>query len=151
MLYNKKVMDYFTNPRNVGIMENPDGVGEVGNAKCGDIMKIYLRILDHTIVDAKFQTFGCAAAIAGSSIATELVIGKSVDEALAITNAAVVEALEGLPPEKVHCSVLAEEAIQAAILDYRIKKGESADDIKMCNGCCGACPNASERDNTELL
>jgi nitrogen fixation NifU-like protein len=116
-------MDHFTNPRNVGEIENADGVGTVGNAKCGDIMKIYLKIDNDVITDCKFKTFGCGAAIATSSMATELVKGKSVDEALTLTNAAVVEALEGLPPVKVHCSVLAEEAIKAAVADYYKKNG----------------------------
>jgi len=117
--YSEKVMDYFANPRNVGKLEDADGVGEVGNATCGDIMKIYLKIEDDRIVDAKFNTFGCGAAVATSSMATELIIGKTIDEALQITNKAVVEALDGLPPSKHHCSVLAEEAIHAAIEDYK--------------------------------
>ncbi len=141
-MYSEKVMDHFSNPRNVGIMEDADGVGQVGNAKCGDIMKIYLKIEENVIVDVKFQTFGCAAAIASSSMATELIIGKTVDEALNITNKAVVEALEGLPPAKMHCSLLAEEAIQAAIMDYKLKKGENTDNMKSCSGCCGACDKA---------
>jgi len=122
-MYTEKVMDHFTNPRNVGEIENASGVGTVGNAKCGDIMKIFLKIENDIIVDVKFKTFGCAAAIATSSMATDLIIGKSVDEALTLTNSAVVEALEGLPPVKVHCSVLAEEAVKAAIADYYQKKG----------------------------
>ena len=122
MLYSDKVMDHFTNPRNVGEIENADGVGTVGNAKCGDIMQMFLKIEDGIIVDVKFKTFGCGAAIATSSMATELVKGKSIEDALKLTNAAVVEALEGLPPVKVHCSVLAEEAIQAAVADYRSKQ-----------------------------
>ena len=121
-MYNQKVLDAFANPKNVGEIENPDGEGTVGNATCGDIMKITLRIVDDVIVDAKFQTFGCAAAIATSSTATQMVIGMTVDDALKITNAKVVEALEGLPPQKLHCSVLAEEAIKKAIEDYRAKK-----------------------------
>ena len=121
-MYNQKVLDAFANPQNVGEIENPDGEGTVGNATCGDIMKITLRIVDDVIVDAKFQTFGCAAAIATSSTATQMVIGMTVDEALTVTNAKVVEALEGLPPQKLHCSVLAEEAIKKAIEDYRAKK-----------------------------
>lgn len=121
-MYSEKVMDHFANPRNVGELENPDGVGEVGNAKCGDIMKIFLRVEDDIIVDIKFKTFGCGAAIASSSMATELVKGKSIDEALTITNKAVAQALDGLPPVKMHCSVLAEEAIQKAIMDYREKQ-----------------------------
>lgn len=121
-MYNQKVLDAFAHPQNVGEIENPDGEGTVGNATCGDIMRITLRIVDDVIVDAKFQTFGCAAAIATSSTATQMVIGMTVDEALKVTNAKVVEALEGLPPQKLHCSVLAEEAIKKAIEDYRAKK-----------------------------
>ena len=127
MQYSEKVMDHFTNPRNVGEIENADGVGVVGNAKCGDIMKIYLKIENDVITDCKFKTFGCGAAIATSSMATELVKGHTVSEALAITNSAVVEALEGLPPVKVHCSVLAEEAIKTAIADYYGKIGRPVD------------------------
>lgn len=122
-MYSDKVMDHFTHPRNVGEIENPDGVGEVGNPVCGDIMKIYLRIEDNIIKDAKFKTFGCGAAIASSSMATELIRGKTVDEAWELTNKAVAEALDGLPPIKMHCSVLAEEGIHKAINDYRVKKG----------------------------
>ena len=118
MVYTEKVMDHFMHPRNVGEIENADGVGEVGNAKCGDIMKMYLKIKDDIIVDIKFKTFGCGSAIATSSMATELVKGKSIDEAMELTNKAVVEALGGLPPQKIHCSVLAEEAIYAALSDY---------------------------------
>ena len=118
MGYSEKVMDHFINPRNVGEIENPDGVGEVGNAQCGDIMKVYLNVENDVIVDVKFKTFGCASAIATSSMATELIKGKPVAEALALTNKAVVEALDGLPPVKMHCSVLAEEAVKAAIKDY---------------------------------
>lgn len=117
-LYSEKVMDHFRNPRNVGVIENADGVGEVGNAKCGDIMKIYLKIDNDIIVDVKFETFGCGSAIASSSMATELIKGKSVSEALALTNKAVAEALDGLPPHKLHCSVLAEEAIKKALQNY---------------------------------
>ena len=128
MKYSEKVMDHFTNPRNVGEIENADGVGVVGNAKCGDIMKIYLKIDENdVIVDCKFKTFGCGAAIATSSMATELVKGHTVKEALSLTNSAVVEALEGLPPVKVHCSVLAEEAIKTAIADYYGKIGREVD------------------------
>ena len=123
MQYSEKVMDHFMSPRNVGEIENADGVGTVGNAKCGDIMKIYLKIEDGVIVDCKFKTFGCGAAIATSSMATELIKGHTVEEALTLTNSAVVEALEGLPPVKVHCSVLAEEAIKAAVADYYKKNG----------------------------
>ena len=123
-MYTEKVMDHFTNPRNVGEIENASGVGEVGNAKCGDIMRMYLKIEDNIITDVKFKTFGCGAAVATSSMATELIKGKSVDEALKLTNKAVVEALEGLPPAKIHCSVLAEEAIKTAIADYYRKEGK---------------------------
>lgn len=121
-MYNQKVMEVFANPKNVGEIENADGVGQVGNASCGDIMKISLKIENDVIVDAKFQTFGCAAAIATSSTATEMIKGKTIDEALAVTNAQVVEHLEGLPPQKIHCSVLAEEAIKKAIDDYKERK-----------------------------
>lgn len=122
-LYSEKVMDHFRNPRNTGVIENADGVGEVGNAKCGDIMKIYLKIEEDVIVDAKFETFGCGSAIASSSMVTELIKGKPVSEALALTNQAVVEALDGLPAHKIHCSVLAEEAIKNALQDYYEKQG----------------------------
>ena len=117
-LYSEKVMDHFMNPRNVGTIEDASGVGEVGNAKCGDIMKIYLKIENDIIEDVKFETFGCGSAIASSSMATEMIMGKSIHEALALTNAAVCEALDGLPAHKVHCSVLAEEAIKNALKDY---------------------------------
>ncbi len=128
MKYSEKVMDHFTNPRNVGEIENADGVGVVGNAKCGDIMKMYLKIDENdVIVDCKFKTFGCGAAIATSSMATELVKGHTVDEALKLTNDAVVEALDGLPAVKVHCSVLAEEAIKSAVADYYGKIGRPVD------------------------
>ena len=122
-LYNDKVMDHFLNPRNVGEIEDPDGVGTVGNPICGDVMRIYLKIKDNRIVDVKFKTFGCAAAVATSSMVTELVKGKTVEEALAITNKVVVEALEGLPKNKIHCSVLAEKALKAAIEDFYRRKG----------------------------
>ena len=120
-MYSEKVMDHFSNPRNVGQIDNANAVGEVGNAKCGDIMKIYMDIQDDVIKDVKFKTFGCGAAIATSSMATEMVKGKTVDEALALTNKAVMEALDGLPPVKVHCSLLAEEAVHAALWDYAQK------------------------------
>lgn len=123
MTYSEKVRDHFANPRNVGKMDDADGVGEVGNAVCGDIMKMYLKIRDDVIVDVKFNTFGCGSAIATSSMATELIKGKPVSEALKLTNRAVVEALDGLPPVKIHCSVLAEEAIKAALKDYYERKG----------------------------
>ena len=117
-LYSEKVMDHFRNPRNVGVIEDADGVGEVGNAKCGDIMKIYLKIKDDVIEDAKFETVGCGSAIASSSMATVLITGKPLSQALALTNEAVAEALDGLPEKKLHCSVLAEQAVRAAIRDY---------------------------------
>ena len=127
--YSEKVIDHFTNPRNVGEIENASGVGTVGNAKCGDIMRIYLDIEDGVIKDAKFKTFGCGAAVATSSMATELIIGKTVEEALKVTNEAVMEALNGLPPVKVHCSVLAEEAIHAALKDYAEKNGLAIENL----------------------
>lgn len=122
MAYSEKVMQHFGNPCNVGEIVQADGIGEVGNAKCGDIMRISIQVKDDVITDAKFHTFGCAAAIATSSMATEMIKGKHVDEALTLTNQAVVEALDGLPPAKLHCSVLAQEAVQAAIADYRRKQ-----------------------------
>ena len=126
-LYSEKVMDHFRNPRNVGVIENADGVGEVGNAKCGDIMKIYLKIDNDIVTDVKFETFGCGSAIASSSMATELIMGQPLDQVLKLTNKAVTEALDGLPAHKLHCSVLAEEAIQAAVKDYYDKNGISYD------------------------
>ena len=123
MLYSEKVFDHFSNPRNVGEIEDANGVGEVGNAKCGDIMKMYLKIENGIIVDVKFKTFGCGAAIATSSMATEMIKGKSIDDALKLTNKAVVEALDGLPAVKIHCSVLAEQAIKAALADYYTRQG----------------------------
>lgn len=135
MIYSEKVMDHFTNPRNVGEIKDANGVGEVGNAKCGDIMRVYLKVEDDVIVDCKFKTFGCGSAIASSSMATELIKGKTIEEAWTLTNKAVAEALDGLPPVKMHCSVLAEEAIHKAINDYREKQGlnlwdyEEHDDI----------------------
>ena len=142
-LYSEKVMDHFRNPRNVGVIENADGIGEVGNAKCGDIMKIYLKIENDIIVDAKFETFGCGSAIASSSMATELIKGKPVSEALSLTNKAVVEALDGLPAHKIHCSVLAEEAIKKALQDYYEKNGIEYD-RKAFPNCesCGHCSNS---------
>ena len=124
-LYSEKVMDHFMHPRNVGIIEDADGIGEVGNAKCGDIMKMYLKIDDDIITDVKFETFGCASAIASSSMATELIKGKPVKDAMELTNKAVAEALDGLPDYKMHCSVLAEEAIQAALEDYKKKQEQT--------------------------
>ena len=123
-LYSEKVMEHFRNPRNVGVIENADAVGEVGNAKCGDIMKMYMKIEDDIITDVKFETFGCGSAIASSSMATEMIKGKPVSEAMQLTNAAVAEALDGLPDYKMHCSVLAEEAVKSALEDYHSKKTE---------------------------
>lgn len=137
-MYSEKVMDHFMNPRNVGEIENADGTGQVGNPKCGDIMKMDLKIENNIIVDAKFKTFGCGAAVATSSMATELVKGKTVEEALKITNKAVAEALDGLPPVKMHCSNLAEEAIRAAILNYKHKNGLIEEGYE-CNTCCKRC------------
>ena len=138
-MYSEKVMDHFAHPRNVGELENANAIGEVGNAKCGDIMKMYLDIEDGIIKDVKFKTFGCGAAIATSSMATELVKGKTIEEALKLTNKAVVEALDGLPPAKIHCSVLAEEAIKAAILDYYKRQDMEAPENLGCGGCCNDC------------
>ena len=136
-LYSEKVMDHFKNPRNVGVIEDADGVGEVGNAKCGDIMKIYLKIKDNVIDDVKFETFGCGSAIASSSMATEMIKGQPLSEALKLSNKAVAEALDGLPAHKMHCSVLAEEAIKAAVKDYYDKNGSSYDkkDFPDCASC----------------
>ncbi|MDI6642040.1 MAG: Fe-S cluster assembly scaffold protein NifU [Elusimicrobiota bacterium] len=124
MQYSEKVMEHFKNPRNVGEIENPDGIGHVGNPICGDIMELYIKVKDNTIVDAKFKTFGCGAAIATSSMVTEMVKGKTIEEALKISNKAVAEALDGLPPIKMHCSVLAEDALKAAIDDYLKKRSK---------------------------
>jgi nitrogen fixation protein NifU and related proteins len=124
--YSEIVMDHFTNPRNMGEIKNPSGVAEVGNPVCGDVMKLYLKIEDDKIIDAKFKTFGCSAAIASSSMTTELIKGKSIDEALLLSNEAVTEALGGLPPAKQHCSVLAEEALRAALEDYKRRRGEDS-------------------------
>ncbi len=139
-LYSEKVMDHFRNPRNVGVIEDADGVGEVGNAKCGDIMKMYLKIDGDIISDVKFETFGCGSAIASSSMATELIKGKPVSEALKLTNQAVAEALDGLPAHKLHCSVLAEEAIKRALQDYYEKNGIDYDrtQFPQCE-TCGHC------------
>ena len=143
MIYSEKVMDHFANPRNVGEIEDADGIGEVGNAKCGDIMKMYLKINNGIIEDVKFKTFGCGSAIATSSMATELIKGKKLEDALKLTNKAVVEALDGLPPAKIHCSVLAEQAMKAAIADYYKKQGldpelyvgKIDDHCEECEGC----------------
>ncbi len=139
MEYSSKVMDHFTNPRNVGELEGANAVGQVGNLKCGDIMKIYMKIEDEVIKDISFKTFGCGAAIATSSMATEMVKGKTIQEALKLTNSAVVEALEGLPPAKVHCSVLAEEAIKAALANYYKDQGIDPTPIIGCTGDCAHC------------
>ena len=128
-MYSEKVMDHFAHPRNVGEIEDASGVGEVGNAKCGDVMKMFLKIDGNIITDVKFKTFGCGAAIATSSMATELIKGKSIDDALKLTNKAVVEALDGLPPVKLHCSVLAEQAVKAALSDYYRRQGVDPEPI----------------------
>ena len=137
-LYSDIVMDHFMHPRNVGEIENPDGVGQVGNAKCGDIMKMYLKIWDNVIQDVKFETFGCGSAIASSSMATEMIKGKTIDEALAVTNRQVVDALGGLPAHKLHCSVLAEESIKSAIKDYYDRHGIEYDHSRFPEDC-GSC------------
>ena len=139
-LYSDKVMDHFQNPRNVGTLDDADGVGEVGNAKCGDIMRMYIKVRDGVIVDCKFNTFGCGSAIATSSMATELIKGKPVEEALELSNKAVVEALDGLPAYKLHCSVLAEEAVKAAVKDYYDRSGIAYDpelfkNVENCEHC----------------
>ena len=139
MAYSENVMDHFANPRNVGEIPDADGIGEVGNSKCGDIMKMYIKVKDNTIVDVKFKTFGCGAAISTSSMATELIKGKSIDEALKLTNKAVMEALDGLPPVKVHCSVLAEQAIKAALADYYKRNGIDPTPIVGEIGDCDDC------------
>jgi len=138
-MYSEKVMDHFSNPRNVGEIPDADGVGQVGNPTCGDIMKIYLKVDDNVITDVKFKTFGCGAAVATSSMATELIKGKTIEEALSVTNKAVAEALDGLPAIKMHCSVLAEEAIKSAVSDYYTKKGVDPLPIVGCIGDCHAC------------
>ncbi len=139
-LYSDKVMDHFQNPRNVGKLDDADGIGEVGNAKCGDIMRMYIKVRDGVIVDCKFNTFGCGSAIATSSMATELIKGKPIDEALELSNKAVVEALDGLPAYKLHCSVLAEEAVKAAVKDYYDRNGIAYDpelfkNLEDCEHC----------------
>ncbi|MBR2583447.1 MAG: Fe-S cluster assembly scaffold protein NifU [Oscillospiraceae bacterium] len=139
-LYSDKVMDHFQNPRNVGKLDDADGIGEVGNAKCGDIMRMYIKVEDGIIVDCKFNTFGCGSAIATSSMATELIKGKPIEEALELSNKAVVEALDGLPAYKLHCSVLAEEAVKAAVKDYYDKNGIAYDpeifkNVENCEHC----------------
>ena len=139
MLYSEKVMDHFRNPRNLGKMDDADGIGEVGNAKCGDIMKMYIKVKDGIIEDVKFNTFGCGSAIASSSMATEMIKGKSIDDALELSNKAVVEALDGLPTHKILCSVLAEEAVKAAVKDYYDKNGIAYDKEKFAPGSCPTC------------
>jgi nitrogen fixation NifU-like protein len=140
MLYSEKVMDHFRNPRNVGKIDDADGVGEVGNAKCGDIMKMYLKIDDAGVItDVKFNTFGCGSAIATSSMATEMIKGKTVDQALELSNKAVVEALDGLPAHKIHCSVLAEEAVKAAVKDYYDRHGIAYDPEQFKESDCSHC------------
>lgn len=139
MLYSDKVMDHFATPRNVGELADADGVGEVGNAKCGDIMKMFIKVESNIITDVRFKTFGCGAAIATSSIATEMIKGKSIEEALSLTNKAVVEALDGLPPAKLHCSVLAEQAIKAAISDFYRRRGIDPLPLVGEYACCDGC------------
>ncbi|MBR5260641.1 MAG: Fe-S cluster assembly scaffold protein NifU [Oscillospiraceae bacterium] len=146
-MYSDKVFDHFAHPRNMGELEDANGVGTIGNQKCGDIMKIYLKIDENEIItDVKFKTFGCGAAVATSSMATELVKGKSVQEALTLTNSAVVEALEGLPPAKLHCSVLAEEAVKSALADYYTRKGIDPEPII---GCIGECCHDHDHSHSE--
>lgn len=142
-MYTEKVMEHFTNPRNVGVIENADGVGEVGNVKCGDIMKIYLKIEDEVITDVKFKTFGCGSAVASSSVATELIKGKTVKYALSLSNQAVISELGGLPTVKIHCSVLAEQAIKAAVYDYAQKTGKVYEELE------GFDPNEDHHDHGE--
>ena len=139
MLYSEKVMDHFQNPRNVGKMEDADGIGEVGNAKCGDIMKMYIKVENDIITDVSFNTFGCGSAIASSSMATEMIKGMPLSEGLALTNKAVAEALDGLPAHKMHCSVLAEEAVRAAVKDYYDKNGIPYDAKNFCDHNCAEC------------
>ena len=141
MLYSEKVMDHFANPRNVGEITDADGIGEVGNAKCGDITKMYIKVKDNVITDVKFKTFGCGAAIATSSMATEMIKGKPIEEVLKLTNKAVVEALDGLPATKIHCSVLAEQAIKSALADYYQRKGIDPTPIVGEISECEACHN----------
>lgn len=145
-MYTEKVVDYFMNPRNVGNIPDADGVGEVGNAKCGDVMKIYLDVDENEVIrDVKFETFGCAAAIATSSMATEMVKGKTLEEALKITNKDVADALGGLPPEKLHCSLLAQEALQAAVENYNQRK-QGLPPASACSACCNACCGHDEEE-----
>jgi nitrogen fixation NifU-like protein len=145
-MYNEKVVDYFMNPRNVGSIETANGIGEVGNPRCGDVMKIYLDVDENEVIkDVKFETFGCAAAIATSSMATEMVKGMTIDEALRVTNRDVANELGGLPPQKLHCSLLAEEALRAAILDYRNRRA-GVPSGSVCAGCCNACSEYEEEE-----
>ena len=146
-MYSEKVMDHFMNPRNVGVIEDANGVGEEGNPSCGDIMKMYLKVENDVVVEAKFQTFGCGVAIASSSMATEMIKGKTLDEALKLTNQAVVEALEGLPPQKLHCSVLAEEAVKSAVADYYKRKGVDPTPYVGCTGDCASCHGHDEESH----
>ncbi len=148
MLYSEKVMDHFRNPRNVGEMPDADGIGEVGNAKCGDIMRMYIKVKDNIITDVKFMTFGCASAIATSSIATEMIKGQPIDKALELSNQAVVEALGGLPTHKIHCSVLAEEAVKAAVKDYYDKHNIKYDQKLYCAGDC-PCVHEYDKKNSD--
>ncbi len=138
-LYSDTVMEHFQHPRNVGKMEDADGIGEVGNAKCGDIMRMYIKVRDGVISDVSFITFGCGSAIASSSMATEMIKGKPIAEALTLSNKAVAEALDGLPAHKLHCSVLAEEAVRAAVKDYYDKNGIGYDPSQFCGGDCACC------------
>ena len=146
-LYSEKVMDHFKHPRNVGVIEDADGIGEVGNAKCGDIMKMYIKVKDGVLVDVKFETFGCGSAIASSSMATEMIKGKPIAEALQLTNKAVTEALDGLPAYKLHCSVLAEQAVQAAIRDYYTKNHIPYDEAMF--PACSHCAHEDEHGEDE--
>ena len=138
-MYSDKVMDHFQNPRNIGEIPDANAIGEVGNARCGDIMRMYMKIVGGVIIDVKFKTFGCGAAVATSSMATELIKGKTIDEALKLTNAAVVKALDGLPAAKLHCSVLAEEAVKATLADYYKRQGIDPEPIVGCTGDCSCC------------
>ena len=147
MVYSEKVMEHFANPHNVGVIEDANGVGEIGNAKCGDIMKMYLKIENDIIVDVKFKTYGCASAIATSSIATDLIKGQPISEALKLTNKAVVEALDGLPPVKVHCSVLAEQAVKAALANYYESQGIDPKTILGDIPCAGDCDHCHAHDH----
>lgn len=139
MLYSEKVMDHFEHPRNLGEMEDADGIGEVGNPKCGDIMKMYIKVKDDVITDVKFKTYGCGSAVASSSMATEMIKGRTIEEALQLSNKAVTEALDGLPAHKIHCSVLAEEAVRAAVKDYYDKNGIEYNKKDFCDHDCASC------------